>query len=79
MLVSTEQQLKNINEALEQYEIEKTCRNIKVDELELQLINERKRFNELKQGDSDNPIVILESPSVNNSNINEDSSDISDE
>ena len=50
-----------------------------MDELELQLNNERKRFDELKYGDSDNPIVILESPSVNDPNINEDSSEISDE
>ena len=79
MLVSTEQQLKNINESLELYEIEKTCRNIKVDELEMQLIEARKRFDEMKQGDSNNPIVALELPSVNDPNINESSSDISDE
>ena len=79
MLVNKEQQIKNINEVLEQYEIDKTCRDIKVDELEMQLIEERKRFDEMKQGDSNNPIVALELPSVNDPNINESSSDISDE
>ena len=44
MLVNKEQQIKNINEVLEQYEIDKTCRDIKVDELEMQLIEARKRF-----------------------------------
>ena len=79
MLVNKEQQIKNINEVLEQYEIDKTCRDIKVDELEMQLIEARKRFDEMKQGDSNNPIVALELPSVNDPNINESSSDISDE
>ena len=59
--------------------MEKTCRDIKVDELEMQLIEARKRFDEMKQGDSNNPIVALELPSVNDPNINESSSDISDE
>ena len=79
MLDENNQQLKKHNDLIEKHEMLISCLKTNVYYLEQQLTEERKHLNELKQGGA---LIVDKTPSLpfnNDSNINENSSEISDE
>ena len=79
MLDEKDQQLNKLNAKLDQHEIDKACRDIEMDNYQKQIIEITKHINEVEQ---ECAIIVDKTPSLpfnNDSNINENSSEISDE
>ena len=79
MLDEKNYRLELLNDRLEKHEMMESCLKSNIEIYEQQLTEERKHLNELKQGGA---LIVDKTPSLpfnNDSNINESSSEISDE
>ena len=79
MLDKNNKRLELLNDRLEKYEMMESFLKSNIEVLEQQLTEKTKHLNELKQGGA---LIVDKTPSLpfnNDSNINENSSEISDE